>query len=98
MVTADDAATRRPHDTPVDLVVQGIDVGTPELKELAKLTGAAGIVALDRAATQAFRLLLPTECAASTPFCEGAGLIAASFHATRPSGACSWSRWTWIRP
>ena len=73
MVIADDAATRRPHETPVDLVVQGIDVGTPELKELAKLTGAAGIVALDRAATQAFRLLLPTARAAITPFCEGAG-------------------------
>ena len=32
-----------------DLVVQGFDIGTPELKELARLTGASGIVALNRA-------------------------------------------------
>ena len=73
MVTLETAATRRPIDGPADLVVQGIDIGTPELKELARLTGASGIVALDRAATQAFRLLLPVERAAITPFCAGAG-------------------------
>jgi phosphoserine phosphatase len=59
--------------TPADLVVQGIDIGTPELKELARLTGASGIVALHRAATQAFRLLLPIERAPIAPFCTGAG-------------------------
>jgi phosphoserine phosphatase len=62
-----------PHAARIDLVVQGIDIGTPELKELARLTGASGIVALDRAATQAFRLLLPVEHAPIAPFCAGAG-------------------------
>lgn len=72
MVIPDDAAPSSPHDAAVDLVIQGIDVGTPELKELAKLTGATGIVALDRATTQAFRLLAPTTRAAIVPFCDGA--------------------------
>ncbi len=61
------------HAARIDLVVQGIDIGTPELKELARLTGASGIAALDRAATQAFRLLLPVEHAPIAPFCAGAG-------------------------
>jgi phosphoserine phosphatase len=62
-----------PHAARIDLVVQGIDIGTPELKELARLTGASGIVALHGAATQAFRLLLPIERAPIAPFCAGAG-------------------------
>jgi phosphoserine phosphatase len=62
-----------PHAAAFDLVVQGLDIGTPELKELARLTGAGGIVALDRAATQAFRLLRPVEYAPIAPFCAGAG-------------------------
>ncbi len=61
------------HEAHIDLVVQGIDIGTPELKQLARLTGASGIVSLDRAATQAFRLLLPVEHAPIGPFCTGAG-------------------------
>lgn len=62
-----------PHAARIDLVVQGIDIGTPELKELARLTGASGIVALHGAATQAFRLLLPIERAPIAPFCASAG-------------------------
>jgi phosphoserine phosphatase len=73
MAPADDATGRRPPDAPADLVVQGIEVGTPELKELARLSGARGIVALDRAATQAFRLQQPTQPAAIASFCAGAG-------------------------
>jgi phosphoserine phosphatase len=57
---------------PADLVVQGFDIGTPELKELARLTGASGIVSLQRAATQAFRLELPIEPSPIVPFCSGA--------------------------
>jgi phosphoserine phosphatase len=60
-------------DSPADLVVQGFDIGTPELKELARLTGASGIVALNRAATPAFRLQLPIDNAPIAPFCAGAG-------------------------
>jgi phosphoserine phosphatase len=59
--------------SPADLVVQGFDIGTPELKELARLTGASGIVALTRAATQAFRLELPIGDAPMAPFCAAAG-------------------------
>jgi phosphoserine phosphatase len=62
-----------PQAARIDLVVQGIDIGTPELKELARLTGASGIVALHAAATQAFRLLLPVEHAPIAAFCSGAG-------------------------
>ncbi len=62
-----------PHAARIDLVVQGIDIGTPELKELARLTGASGIVALHAASTQAFRLVAPVEFAAIEPFCNGAG-------------------------
>jgi phosphoserine phosphatase len=57
-----------------DLVVQADDVATPDLKELARLTGAEGIVALDRAATQAFRLLRPATHEPIAPFCARVGL------------------------
>jgi phosphoserine phosphatase len=62
------------QDPSADLVVQGFDIGTPELKELARLTGAGGIIALNRAATQAFRLLLPVERAPIAQFCASAGI------------------------
>jgi phosphoserine phosphatase len=39
-----------------DLVVQAPEIGTPELKELAKLAGARSIVALPGGEAQAFRL------------------------------------------
>src|SRR5438876_9378226 len=39
-----------------DLVVQAPEIGSPELKELAKLAGALRIVALPVGETQAFRL------------------------------------------
>jgi phosphoserine phosphatase len=68
------AATMSTPTALADLVVQGFDIGTPELKELARLTGASGIVALQLAATQAFRLLLPIELAPIVPFCAGARL------------------------
>ena len=61
------------QNPPADLIVQGLDIGTPELKELARLTGASGIVALHRATTQAFRLQSPIEAAPIAPFCFGAG-------------------------
>jgi phosphoserine phosphatase len=40
-----------------DLVVQAPEIGTPELKELAKLAGARSIVALPGGEAQAFRLV-----------------------------------------
>jgi phosphoserine phosphatase len=73
MASPEYPATAPVQDSPGDIVVQGVDIGTPELKELARLTGASGIVALNRAATQAFRLLLPLERAPIAPFCVGAG-------------------------
>ena len=60
------------QDAHADLDVQGFDIGTPELKELARLTGASGIVALHGAATQAFRLLQPGERAPIAAFCAAA--------------------------
>jgi len=72
MASPEPAATTPVQSSQADLVVQGSDIGTPELKELARLTGASGIVALQRAATQAFRLLLPLEHSPIVPFCAGA--------------------------
>jgi phosphoserine phosphatase len=73
MAVPDDPAATPAQNSPADLVVQGLDIGTPELKELARLTGASGIVALHRATTQAFRLQSPLEAAPIAPFCAGAG-------------------------
>jgi phosphoserine phosphatase len=73
MLTPSDPTAHVPNRDPVDLVVQGFDLGTPELKELARLTGASAIVALDRAATQAFRLVQPVAHATIAPFCAAAG-------------------------
>ena len=61
-------------DAPADLVVQAPDIATPQLKELAKLTGASGIEALQGATTQAFRLLLPSERASVAAYCAEAQL------------------------
>jgi phosphoserine phosphatase len=61
-----------PHDAPADLVVQAPEIATPQLKELAKLTGASRIEALQGAATQAFRLLLPTELTGVAAYCAAA--------------------------
>ena len=58
---------------PADLVVQAPEIGTPELKALARLSCAAGINALPGGDAQAFRLPRagnPTEVAA---FCARAG-------------------------
>ncbi len=57
-----------------DLVVQAPEIATPQLKELAELTGASGIEALRGAATQAFRLLLPMERAPVAAYCAAARL------------------------
>jgi len=73
MAVPDDPAATPAQNSPADLVVQGLDIGTPELKELARLTGASGIVALHRATTQAFRLQSPREAAPIAPFCARAG-------------------------
>jgi phosphoserine phosphatase len=63
-----------PHTARSDLVVQGGDITTSDLKELARLTGAVGIVALHRAATQAFRLLQPARHEPIAAFCARVGL------------------------
>jgi phosphoserine phosphatase len=61
-------------DSPVDLVVQAPDIDTPPLKMLARLANAQSIVALGRAATQAFRLIGAGNRAAVAAFCSEAGL------------------------
>jgi len=62
------------HAVRSDLVVQGEDIATPDLKELARLTGAERIVALARAATQAFRLVQPDKHEPIAAFCARVGL------------------------
>ena len=58
---------------PVDLVIQAPEVATPELKRLARLTGATGIEAIPGGETQAFRLLRAAASDAVAAFCSEAG-------------------------
>ena len=61
-------------DLPVaDLVVQAPEIGTPELKELARLSGAASISALPGGEAHAFRLPRAGNVAAVATFCAHAG-------------------------
>jgi phosphoserine phosphatase len=55
------------------LVVQGPEIGTPQLKELAKLAGAREIVAIPGAETQAFRLLGAANSGEVRGYCAQAG-------------------------
>jgi phosphoserine phosphatase len=61
------------RDAEADLIVQAPDIETPALKALAKLAGAAGIVAVSGAETQAFRLEAPQRRDAVQAFCLEAG-------------------------
>ena len=54
-----------------DLVIQGLDVETGDLKQLAKLSGASGI---EQLASTAFRLRDGQPAAEIAPFCEERGL------------------------
>jgi phosphoserine phosphatase len=56
-----------------DLVVQAPEIGTPELKELAKLAGARSIVALPGGEAQAFRLAEAGNPEEVTRYCARAG-------------------------
>ena len=73
MAISENLATTRPPSAAADLVVQAPEIGTPELKELARLTGAAAIVALPGGAAQAFRLVQPVEPDPVAAFCADAG-------------------------
>ena len=65
----------RQSDPPtIDLVVQAADIGTPELKLLARLSGAKGIAALPGGQAQAFRLAEAGNREEVAAFCSGAGL------------------------
>jgi len=56
-----------------DLVVQGPEIGTPQLKELAKLTGAREIVAIPGGEAQAFRLVGAANTVGVARYCAQAG-------------------------
>ncbi|HXX82884.1 MAG TPA: phosphoserine phosphatase SerB [Casimicrobiaceae bacterium] len=56
-----------------DLVIQAPEIGTPDLKRLARLTEATAIEALPGGETQAFRLVQPTLTDAVAGFCTEAG-------------------------
>ena len=56
-----------------DLVVQAPEIGTPELKALAHLSGAASIGALPGGEAQAFRLPLAANAAEVAAYCTRAG-------------------------
>ena len=66
--------TRASAASAADLVVQAPDIYTPALKMLARIAGAAEIVALTRAGTQAFRLSGDARRDAVAAFCLEAGL------------------------
>jgi len=57
-----------------DLVIQAPDIGTPAIKEAARLTGADAISALNAAETQAFRLSPVRKRAGVPEFCASAGI------------------------
>jgi len=57
-----------------DLVIQAPDVGTPQIKHLARLTAADTISALSAAQTQAFRLSPARHRAGVAEFCAEANL------------------------
>jgi phosphoserine phosphatase len=57
-----------------DLVIQAPDIGTPQIKQLARLTGADTIDALAAAATQAFRLSPARNRAGVAEFCTDADI------------------------
>ena len=56
-----------------DLVVQAPEIATPELKALARLSGAASISALPGGEAQAFRLPLAANAAEVAAYCMRAG-------------------------
>src|SRR5271155_798852 len=58
----------------VDLVIQAPDIGTPQIKHLARLIGADAIDALSAAQTQAFRLSPARERGGVAEFCADAGI------------------------
>jgi len=68
------AGSLPPGQEPLDLVLQAPEIGTPELKHLARLSGATGIQALPRINHQAFRLTSAARSDAVAPFCAGAGI------------------------
>ena len=55
----------------MNLIVQGLDVATRDLKEIAKLAGASGI---ERVADEAFRMRDARPAAGIAPYCEAARL------------------------
>jgi phosphoserine phosphatase len=59
--------------TTSDLVVQAPEVGTPQLKELAKLSGAREIVAIPGGEAQAFRLVGAENAGKVAGYCARAG-------------------------
>jgi phosphoserine phosphatase len=73
MAMPENPATTRPPSAVADLVVQATEIGTPELKQLARLTGAAAIRARPGSATQAFRLVQPVTRNPVAAFCAAAG-------------------------
>ena len=58
---------------PRDLIVQAPEVGTPELKELARLSGARSIAALPGSEMQAFRLPAAGNAGEVSRYCASAG-------------------------
>ncbi|MEO8739778.1 MAG: phosphoserine phosphatase SerB [Casimicrobiaceae bacterium] len=69
-----DRSSELPSGMAADLVVQAPEIGTAEIKALARLTRASEIVAVPAgAATQAFRLVLPQEREGIAAYCAAAG-------------------------
>jgi phosphoserine phosphatase len=73
MAIPEHPATSHSQSPVVDLVVQAPEIGTPELKELARLSDAAEIVALPGGGAQAFRLVQPLHRDSVAAFCARVG-------------------------
>jgi phosphoserine phosphatase len=65
-------AKTQPQIAAADLVVQAPEIGTPDLKELARLAGATAIEAIPGGATRAFRLVQPVKRDSVADFCARA--------------------------
>jgi phosphoserine phosphatase len=65
----------------MNLIIQGADIATPDLKHIAKIAGASSIEAIT---PSAFRLCNASEHADIAPFCEQARLDFAFVPAERP--------------
>ena len=77
------------------LVIQGLEVETPDLKEIAKLSGSTRIEGIGN---NAFRLHDYKTQDGVAEYCARAKLDFAFIPSRASSRISAWWRWTWTRP